>query len=206
MKKILLYYVIATILAFITSMWLLSVVNDSYPGKMVLHNKGVGNIRIEKPIPLVLLMDKAKLKKQYFYSFFADGIAYEGFDLSDPPVRIAIKNGPFVKWDMERKSWPPKEDLTTMALKMNPSDMIVRFIVIESDKVKTNKGIGVGSTLEEIKKKYKLLGVYKVPPSFGGDECSVRAKDLENILFYFKDKKSAEAGGKVIRISIRKRT
>ncbi len=204
MNKIILYFVIAIILSILVIMWLLSIIDESYPGKMVLHNRGVGNIRIEKPIPIGFL------KEQYFYSFFADGIAYEGFDLLSPPIRVAIKNGPFEKWDMITTNpfdnWPPKEDITTEALKMDPKDMIIRFIVIESDKVKTSKGIGVGSTLKEIKNKYKLIGIYRVPPSFGGDQCSVKVKGLENVLFYFEDKKSAESGGKVVRISIRRRS
>jgi hypothetical protein len=167
-----------------------------------IHNTGVGEVVIGKPLP-------KGVKGDYFHGFYADGIAYEGFDLGNPKIRVAVTGGPFLKWDASGPNmdqYPPKINFAAKMAKVPHKDLLVKMIVIDSKGPSTKSGIGVGSTLNDMKKTGKLIGVHHVPPSFGGDRCSAKLKGLENVLFYFKDKKSAETGGKIIRISISDRS
>ncbi len=203
MKRMAIVAVIIALISVATFFWIKKNTDGYY-----IHNQGVGGIVIDESLPDELIGDREKLNEKYFNSYYADGIPYEGFLLSAPKLKVAIKDGAFGRWDSVHgisENWPPKSKLAEETWQLNDKGLKVDFIVIESDAVRTKEGLGVGSTLKELTEGRGLIGAHRVPPSFGGDEYSVKLKGMKNVLFYFKNEKNAKGGGGVVRITIRKR-
>ncbi len=172
--------------------------------KLLITAKGVGPIKLGQPLPAKYLNNKSMLQDQYVYGFYADGQPYEGFNLTKPPLLVAIENGPFLKWDEAHKVFkePSIEKLKEELFEMQTKNVKVKFLMIETPFLRTEKGIGVGSTMQEIKEVYSKVHENAVPPSFGGDEYAVMPVELDQVVFYFKDQQSAKIGGKVQRMMI----
>ncbi|MFH1873572.1 MAG: hypothetical protein ABH859_00085 [Pseudomonadota bacterium] len=172
--------------------------------KMVITSKGVGTFQLGKSIPTQYLSDINKLQVQYIYGFYADGQLYEGFVFLNPPLKVAVQNGPFLKWDQAHKVFkePAADQLKADLLNFSVAELKVKFVVIESPDLETAKGIGVGSSLAEIKQAYGQVQANPVPPTFGGDEYAVRPLALGQVVFYFENQQSAQTDGKVKRIMI----
>ncbi len=102
----------------------------------------------------------------------ADYLPLKGFFFKNPPIIVARKGAK------------------------------VSHMIIEDQNVMTKEGIGVGTTLKKLNRTYQNVVFHAVPPTFGDDEAVAVARDMPNVKFYFKDVKSARAGGKVVRIMI----
>lgn len=114
----------------------------------------------------------AHSKKERINRLIADGVPFKGFKFKEPPLLVSL----------ERNK--------------------VSTIVIDSPDIKTKEKVGVGSTLRQISSAYKDVSINHVPSTFGNDEAVAVIKDLPNVFFYFKDMKTAKAGGKAVRIMI----
>lgn len=136
--------------------------------KMVIHEDGVGNIKLGQVLPKEFRVD-------YFKGMYADFLDYEGYLLKDLGMKIAVTSKRTNK---------------------------VKFLVIDSEKLRTVEGLGVGSTLSDIKKVYPSCQANNVPPTFGNDGYAAMPKAGSNVVFYFKSKKSANYGEKVTRVMI----
>jgi hypothetical protein len=116
-----------------------------------------------------------EFRVNYFKGMYADFLDYEGYLLKDLGLKIAVTS---------KKS------------------NRVKFLVIDSDKIKTAEGLGIGSTLNDIKRVYPSYSANEVPPTFGNDEYAVMGKADSSVVFYFKDKKSFIGGSAVTRVMI----
>ncbi|MGM0598031.1 MAG: hypothetical protein ACQES9_13430 [Myxococcota bacterium] len=164
----------------------------------------IGKLEPGKPLPDYWAKQKKQLIKNYFFSYYGDGLSFEGFSLKNPPVKIAIKDGPYANMQNSEKpiSRNPTPEFKAILAGMNFGKLIVKMLVLEQPELKTKKGIGVGSTLKKIKEAYGKISSNPVPPTFGKDRFAVRTKDLPKVVFYFENKYEAEIGGKVVRIII----
>lgn len=161
---------------------------------------GVGNIKINKSLPSEVLTEE--LLQRYRAGYYADGIAYDGFRLENPPILVLLDSGPFIEKAKKGNPDPNDKSLVTKALSFARKKAKVKMIVIEDQEVRTDKGIGINSTLSDLKTAYDDTVLHPVPPTFGDDECVAMTKKLPNVHFYFPNCKSAEGGCQIRRILI----
>jgi hypothetical protein len=170
------------------------------PDKWIIDSTGVGDIKLGYPIPKKIINKSTDMKKKYFFSHIADGVVFEGFKINDPYILVGIQNGPFDRWEKKFGPGKPDIDLNKKAIMAAKKGAIINTIVINSKKYKTKKSIGLGSNFNDLKKAYPDLKKNPVPPTFGGDLCSVTTGELQNVYFYFKNCRNADDNGKIIRI------
>lgn len=113
-----------------------------------------------------------KGEKQRYDRMIADFVPVKGFVLKQPPVTVVLKKGK------------------------------VYMIIIDGPGLKTADGLGLGSTLDDIRKRYQEVYFNHVPPTFGNDEAVAFSKEAPNIKFYFTDVESASKGKGAIRIML----
>jgi len=115
-----------------------------------------------------------------------------------PEVWAILSEGPYAEWDRKFGPGPAPPALAKAAVVAVRAGVKVKMIIIESPRVTTRSGLGVGSTLADISAK---LGAgktpYPVPALFGKDECAVVDG---NVRFSFVTCDDARAGGRVTRV------
>ncbi|NQU17812.1 MAG: hypothetical protein HQ564_07065 [Candidatus Saganbacteria bacterium] len=140
----------------------------------LIHNDGIGNVMLGKPIPknlLKTLKDKEIRNIQYIHGITPDKKIFEGFQFNDPQIIVGITNGPFEKWckDNNKVASIPLETLGKELEKTNPDDFKVKYIVIYSHAAKTKGGFGVGNCnlfgLHDDFRNQEGIGLYDIRPT-----------------------------------------
>lgn len=180
--------------------------NDS----VVIRSGAVGDIRVGKRLPAKFVDDAGKLeklKKRYVAGFYADAQVYEGFRLGSPAILVALQKGPFYRWfeDPNRKKAPPPNPaprFVDAAIEEAKAGLKVDYVVVEGAGAVTRKGIGVGSTLTELKKAYGSITLHSNPVQFGGDRCVAAIPKLKGVRAYFSTCEAARGGDGIVHIVV----
>jgi hypothetical protein len=104
---------------------------------------------------------------------FADGLPDRGIRTVNPKMQIALGEG---------------EQILRMHL--------------WGTQPRTAAGIGVGSTLAELRAAYPDATTRSIPPTLGEDLCNASTSALPDVYFHFRDCSAAEAGEAIIRIDM----
>jgi hypothetical protein len=161
----------------------------------------VGPVRLGEPLPKELLGDGAALR--YFARYVADGRVFEGFALENPALEAGIAGGPLSRHvKIHGVVEPPVDSLREAGVKAARQGARVDGIVIRNADLRTESGLGVGSTLAEIEAAHGKAARLPAPPTFGDDLCNVRVEALPGVSFVFASCAAAESGAPAIRVDL----
>lgn len=116
---------------------------------------------------------KSVTEARYFETFIADGIQVKGWELTAPRLRVEVDDAGSVR-----------------ALRLFEPD------------VKTEAGLGVGSTLSALLTAYPDLEKRSIPPTLGDDRCNASTSALPDVYFHFESCQAADSGAGVIRVDV----
>lgn len=159
----------------------------------------VGPIELGKRVPDALLPG---VEASYVGRFVADGQPMDALRVADPPVLVVLASGPFA--EASATGDPPEvtDGLRAKAAEAVRGGVAVKAVHVEGDGPRTEAGVGVGSTLEELVRAYPDLKVAPMPEMFGKDTCVGRARSLPGISFVFATCGKAKSGEPVVRVDV----
>jgi len=168
-------------------------------GPWDIRDGGVGALTIGEAIPAGMELDPTT----YFATYVADGQPSEGFDLATPPLRAVIDGGPWVKFAANRELMePPVDRFRDKAVTAAGKGATLRVLVIRSAELRTEAGVGVGSTLAQIEAAHGEPRVGAVPPTLGKDRCQVTVPGMPTVHFLFESCDAARDGAPATRIDV----
>jgi hypothetical protein len=78
----------------------------------------------------------------------------------------------------------------------------IRALRLFAVEVKTEAGVGVGSTLEALLAAYPDLQTRSLPPTLGKDRCNASTRALPGVYFHFESCDAADSGAGVVRVDV----
>jgi hypothetical protein len=166
-----------------------------------ITEKGVGAVVLGRPLPAALRAPD--LGTHYFARYFGDFQPEEGFRLADPPLEVSIGDGPFAKKAEEDTIEPDAAAFAPAAVKAVKAGAPVTAVRVLGPGPRTAAGLGVGSTLADLRRANADTRVHPVPPTLGKDECVATTPGAPGVVFLFATCKAAEAGEPVVRVDVR---
>ena len=161
--------------------------------------KGVGAIRIGTR----LTGSSEGIDERYSTSFYGDAQPLEGFQLDEPPVFVAVTNGPFASWGRAHPGQPAPYTIRQKALALARAGKLrIGMLVVTDPALKTERGVGVGDSFAQFAKAHPKAGA---PATYPGlwEEPSCIARD--QTLWFFFDRCDAPGRARLIRIAVRAR-
>jgi hypothetical protein len=172
----------------------------SHETLLSVSEKGVGDFKVSKRLP-ASITGKDFLER-YFCGYIGDGVPVEGLSLFDGQIRVYMKSGPFQRKALVEAVEPNCALFASRAHEDAKKGVKVSMISVLGAIAKTERGIGVGATLRELKEVYPNTMLLPVPPTMGADECVAISKSLPNVRFFFESCKKAEEGAGIVRIDV----
>jgi hypothetical protein len=171
---------------------------EATPAAYLITAQGVGALRVGSR-----LAGSPGFENRYTTSFYADAQPLEGFALDEPPVFVAVSNGPFASWGRAHPGETPPYPIRKRALAMARAGKLrVGMLVVTSQTPKTERGVGVGDDYIHFANAYPKASQ---PATFPGlweePSCVVTQKSL----WFFFDRCDSPVHAKLIRIAIRSR-
>jgi len=167
-----------------------------------VEDRKAGTVELGKPMPHALL--RQNLEKYYVADYIADAQPVDAFKFEDPPLTVEIENGPFTLASKRGESMgtPRSERYRDNAVKVARDGALVRTIRVTGAGLTTKQGIGVGSTLSDLKKAYPDFKNSPAPETLGNDTCFGHTKSLPSVSFIFETCAKADQGQPVLRIDL----
>lgn len=162
----------------------------------------VGPVEVGSSLPAELLDDD--LAAHYLARYVADAQPVDAFAYESPPLLIILASGPFrTQVEKTGKLGKPASD----ALRAKAADDArrgakVKAIMVRGKGPETDAGVGVGSTLVELKAAYADLQLSALPETLGNDTCRAHSKTLPGVQFLFATCSQAKAGAPIVRVDI----
>jgi hypothetical protein len=162
----------------------------------------VGLVELGKPMPAALL--GPDLEARYVARYIADAQPIDAFRFADPPLLVVLANGPYAASSAQGdpSGVPPTDRLRGQAAEVARGGALVKAVVVEAAGPTTEAGLGVGSTLDELKQAYPDLRTASFPETFGRDTCVARAKSLPGVAFVFVTCSKASKGEPAVRVDL----
>lgn len=163
------------------------------PDCAVIDDDGVGAVRLDAPLRSSLVGDDAD--RRYVTRLIADGQPMAGFQLDDPPVLAVVGEG-----DPDGTRRP--EAVRQAVQQLRGGKLSVRAIHVTDPSPRTARGVGVGSTLDELTRAHGEVRLHGVPVTYGDDRCVATVRALERVRFHFSSCTAARQGAAVVRVLI----
>lgn len=162
----------------------------------------VGPVELGKKLPDVVLA--RDLEKLYLARYIADAQPIDAFQLDDPPLLIVLEGGPYSEAAKEGdpSAMSPTDKYRGAAAKAARGGTPVRAVFVMGPGPTTEAGVGVGSTLDDLKRALPDIKLAPIPETFGKDMCVGRAKSLPGVGFVFATCGKANKGEAVVRVDL----
>jgi len=129
----------------------------------------------------------ADLKKRYEATRYARGEPLEGFRFERPPVFAALRSGPFHAFGIESAEEPALEQMAVEAAALaKEGKLTVSMLVVTSRSLRTQEGIGVGSTYAEARKAHDALVAFPFSALWEDISCIAKPHAKSHIHFFFE--------------------
>ncbi len=174
--------------------------DDQAMGRWLISDRGVGKVVLGRALPRSLRT--GDLAERYFVRYFADGQPEEGFRYDDPPLLVVLASGPFQRAAAKEVVQPDAARYRAAALQAVRAGARVRAVRVVGEGPKTAAGVGVGSTLADLRAAYPDLETHANPPTLGQDECAALSPSLPHVVFLFETCDGAASGARVLRVDV----
>jgi hypothetical protein len=167
------------------------------PAAWLITQKGIGSLRPGAR----LLPSGDDLAARYITATYSTGQPIEGFAFEEPPVFIAVRNGPFASWGRAHRNEPVPEAIQQRAVEQAlAGKLAISMLIVMEKGPKTDRGIGIGDSYASFAKAYPGAGTpAKFPPLWEDPTCVITQKTL----WFFFDRCDEKAH--VTRIMVRGR-
>ena len=172
---------------------------EAAPETWLIECGRVGSVMVGAPVPTALI---GGLEAGYQARRVADGVAQDAFRLDQPPLTILIADGPFAAADRQGHEPAADEHLRTLAVQAVRDGALVAAISVRGAGPATAAGVGVRSTLAQLRAAYAEVNLHGVPATEGDDEGVATTPDLPGLGFVFASPEAAERGAPVKRVDL----